>query len=57
MSYLAGKFSCGGDDDRPEAELGGLLEVRKQRETEGQRLARSRRSAGQELATLKDAPS
>lgn len=57
MSYLAGQFSCGGDDDRPEAELGGLLEVRKQRETEGQRLARSRRSAGQELATLKDAPS
>ena len=36
--YLAGQLSGGGDDESPEAQIGWLLEVGQQGETEGQGL-------------------
>ena len=36
--YLAGQLSGGGDDDSPKAQIGWLLEVGQQGETEGQGL-------------------
>lgn len=50
--YLAGQLSGRGDDHRSEAQVGRLLQVGEQRETESQSLPRSCGCTGQQLPTL-----